>query len=87
MSKNDYSEHLEKLWEEFVKDERKKKYPNIMLIGISGAGKSSLVNNIFGIDIESVSNVTPETSGYTNFHDGHDYNRKINLITTTRIFR
>ena len=82
MAGNDLSERLQKLWEEYVAAEREKKYPNIMLLGISGAGKSSLVNTIFGIEVAKVSDTAPETEGYSNFYDGHDYNRKINLIDT-----
>ncbi len=53
-----------------------------MLLGISGAGKSSLVNCIFGANEAEISNVAPETVGYCNFHDGHLFGRKINLIDT-----
>ncbi len=82
MSSKDLTERLNQLWQEFVEAERKKKYPNIMLIGISGAGKSTLVNTIFGVDVAKVSHSKPETEGYTNLYDGHDFDRKINLIDT-----
>lgn len=80
--KNKFQEGLDKAWKDYLKAEREKKYPNIMLLGISGAGKSSLVNCVFGTDDAEVSNVAPETKGYCNFFDGHKYGRKINLIDT-----
>ena len=82
MKKATFQEGLDKAWQEYLKTEREKKYPNIMLLGISGAGKSSLVNIIFGTDEAETSNVEPETKGYCNFFDGHKYGRKINLIDT-----
>lgn len=82
MKKTTFQEGLDKAWQEYLKTEREKKYPNIMLLGISGAGKSSLVNIIFGTDEAETSNVEPETKGYCNFFDGHKYGRKINLIDT-----
>ena len=82
MKKTTFQENLEKAWQEYLKTERAKKYPTIMLLGISGAGKSSLVNCVFGIDVAETSNVTSETKGYCNFFDGHIYGRKINLIDT-----
>lgn len=80
--KNTLQETLDKEWQDYLREERKKKYPNIMLLGISGAGKSSLVNCIFGTDEAEISNVAPETVGYCNFYDGHQFGRKINLIDT-----
>ena len=80
--KNTLQETLDKAWQDYLREERKKKYPNIMLLGISGAGKSSLVNCIFGANEAEISNVAPETVGYCNFHDGHLFGRKINLIDT-----
>ena len=82
MKKNTFQEGLDKAWHDYLKAEREKKYPNIMLLGISGAGKSSLVNCVFGTDEAEISNVAPETKGYCNFFDGHKYGRKINLIDT-----
>ena len=82
MKNTTINEKLDELWQEYLKTERSKKYPNIMLLGISGAGKSSLVNCVFGTDEAETSNVAPETKGYCNFFDGHKYGRKINLIDT-----
>ena len=82
MKKASFQEGLDKAWQEYLKAERAKKYPNIMLLGISGAGKSSLVNCVFGTNEAETSNVAPETKGYCNFFDGHKYGRKINLIDT-----
>ncbi len=46
MKTKTFQEGLDKAWQEYVKTQREKKYPNIMLLGISGAGKSSLVNRV-----------------------------------------
>ena len=82
MKKTSFQEGLEKAWQEYLKAERAKKYPNIMLLGVNGGGKSSLVNCVFGIEIAKTSNVAPETKGYCDFFDGHKYGRKVNLIDT-----
>lgn len=79
---NKFQEGLNKAWKDYLQAQREKKYPNIMLLGISGAGKSSLVNYIFETDEAKTSNVAPETKGYCNFYDGHKYETKINLIDT-----
>lgn len=50
-----FEKGLKKAWEKYLKEERKKKYPNIMLLGISGASKSTLVNTVFGVDIAGTS--------------------------------
>ena len=53
-----------------------------MLLGISGAGKSSLINAIFKRDLAKVSNVKPETKGYGKIYYGKQYGLSVNLIDT-----
>lgn len=66
-------------WEKFKKENKNKVYPNILILGISGAGKSSLINTVFGQEIAAVSNVKPQTSGFK-LYKGKDYNLTVNLI-------
>lgn len=40
------------------------KSPNVLLLGQTGVGKSSLVNTIFGEDLATVSHTKPETRGF-----------------------
>ena len=81
VSSSAFEKGLKKAWEKYLSEGRKKKYPNIMLLGISGAGKSTLVNTVFGVDIAGISDVAPKTEG-CDFYDGHEYSRKVNLIDT-----
>ena len=67
-------EKFEKQLEEFKKSI---KSPNVLLLGQTGVGKSSLVNTIFGEDLAAVSHIKPETRGF------HVYNSPqipINII-------
>ena len=41
---SDFRKKVEEDWESYKKDKSKELYPNILLMGISGAGKSSLIN-------------------------------------------
>ena len=53
------------------------KSPNVLLLGQTGVGKSSLINTIFGEELAAVSNIKPETRGF------HVYNRldiPVNII-------
>ena len=53
------------------------KSPNVLLLGQTGVGKSSLVNTIFGEELAAVSHIKPETRG---FHVYNSSNIPINVI-------
>lgn len=58
-----------KFQEEFERLKESIKSPNILILGASGVGKSSLINTIFGKELAKVSNVKPETRGFHAFSD------------------
>jgi uncharacterized protein (DUF697 family)/GTP-binding protein EngB required for normal cell division len=61
-----------------LKDYKKSiKRPNILILGQTGVGKSSLINCIFGKELAAVSDVKPETRG---FHSYSDPNTPVNII-------
>lgn len=68
--KNQFDNELEALKESIER-------PNILVVGQTGVGKSSLINTIFGEDIAKVSNTKPETRG---FHKYESPNLPINII-------
>ena len=76
-----YEERINAEWEKYRAD-KGNMYPNIMLIGTSGAGKSSLINTVFGGNFASVSDVKPETEGYDTIYRGKDHGSTVNLIDT-----
>ena len=76
---SDFRKKVEEDWESYKKDKSKELYPNILLMGISGAGKSSLINKIFRVNLAKISNIRPETRGF-NFYNGKDYSMTVNLI-------
>lgn len=43
--------------------------PNVLILGQTGVGKSSLINCIFGKELAKVSDVKPETRGFHKFSD------------------
>lgn len=53
--------------------------PNVLILGGTGTGKSTLVNLIFGIDVATVSHDSPETKGFKRY-GGKDYNAPINIF-------
>lgn len=53
------------------------KSPNILLVGQTGVGKSSLINTIFGEEIAAVSNIKPQTRG---FYTYTNKNFPVNII-------
>ena len=58
------AEHFSSLFAECLRNVRK---PNILVAGITGAGKSSLVNSIFGAKLASVGDGLPVTQCYKRF--------------------
>jgi small GTP-binding protein len=58
----------EKFNSEYSKLEKEIDKPNILIIGGTGVGKSSLINKIFGEEISKVSNVKPETRGVNTYN-------------------
>lgn len=66
-------------WESYKQERKETFFPNILIAGVSGAGKSSLINTIFGEGNAKVSSVRPETQGFHVYY-GKDYGRTVNLI-------
>lgn len=74
-----YEEMFNKEWEKIKNEEH---LPNIMLLGESGCGKSSLINRIFTngeVEIAKVNDVKRGTEDFEP-HYGKDYNMGVNLI-------
>lgn len=67
----------EKFDEAYSELKKNIKSPNILLLGQTGVGKSSLINTIFGKEMAKVSNVKPETRG---FHIYSNASVPVNII-------
>lgn len=63
------SEMSDKFLNEFENFKKQTKRPNILLLGQTGVGKSSLVNSIFGGNLAKISDIKPETRGFHYFSD------------------
>lgn len=72
-----FQEEFEQKWNEY--QEKHKLYPNIMILGRTGVGKSSLINRIFGREIAPVSDVKPQTQEFDD-HYGDDHGLFVNFI-------
>jgi uncharacterized protein (DUF697 family)/GTP-binding protein EngB required for normal cell division len=57
----------EKFSQEYAKLEKEIERPNILIVGGTGVGKSSLINKIFGKEVSKVSNEKPETRGINTY--------------------
>lgn len=75
---NKYEEMIRKEWEKFSLEE--KLLPNIMLLGATGCGKSSLINTIFKKNnLAEVNDISRGTEGFKTYY-GKDYDIGVNLI-------
>lgn len=59
---SNYQDIVKAEWDKFSNQEH---YPNIMLIGCTGSGKSTLINTIFGKDVAIVSDAERGTTEFT----------------------
>ena len=75
--KLNFAEEFEKKWNEY--QEQHSILPNIMILGRTGVGKSSLINRIFGKTLAPVSDIEPETQEFNEYR-GDDYELAVNFI-------
>ena len=73
---SEYQEIVEKEWEKYSKAQH---LPNIMLLGCTGCGKSTLINTIFGKQVAKVSDTGRGTTEFQVYR-GEDNNSSVNLI-------
>lgn len=74
---NRYEQILRKDWEKFNKENQL--FPNILLLGATGCGKSSLINTIFHKQVAAVNDVSRGTEDFQTYW-GKDYDLGVNLI-------
>lgn len=74
---NKYEKMLNEEWQKL--HEESKPLPNIMLLGETGCGKSSLINRVFGKKMAKVSDVSRGTDGFKKY-EGKKYGIGANLI-------
>ena len=74
---NRYEQILRKDWEKFNKENQL--FPNILLLGATGCGKSSLINTIFHKQVAAVNDVSRGTEDFQTYR-GKDYDIGVNLI-------
>lgn len=79
---NIFESKINEAWENYRNEKANELYPNVMFLGVSGAGKSSLMNRIFGVEVAKVSNVKPETQGFDHIYMGKKYGMNVNIIDT-----
>lgn len=75
---NRYEEQIQDEWQQFFGKENKY-LPNIMLLGRTGCGKSSLINLVFRKNIAPVNDVARGTNGFE-IYKGAKYGMGVNLI-------
>jgi GTP-binding protein EngB required for normal cell division/uncharacterized protein (DUF697 family) len=61
------TEFKEKFEKEFEKQKRETQKPNLVVVGGTGVGKSSLINRIFGYDIAKTGDGRPITTGINKY--------------------
>ncbi len=83
--------------QEFEEYRRSIKKSNVLVLGQTGVGKSSLVNLVFGEDIAKISNVRPETRGFNQYEspvlpiniidsEGYELSNSQDFITNFKTF-
>lgn len=75
---NRYEEMVKEEWQKFTQGENKL-LPNIMLLGETGCGKSSLINLVFNKNLAPVNDVSRGTDGFKTYR-GEKYGIGVNLI-------
>jgi uncharacterized protein (DUF697 family)/GTP-binding protein EngB required for normal cell division len=73
---NKYEDIINDEWEKFKNEEH---FPNIMLLGETGCGKSSLINLVFGKEIAPVKDVYRGTERFEKYY-GAKHGISVNLI-------
>lgn len=73
-----FEEQVKQEWENFG-SKRENYFPNILILGRTGCGKSSLINTVFERYIAPVSDSTPETQDF-DIYLGKNYDNFVNLI-------
>ena len=74
---NRYEEMIQNEWEKF--SDKNKMLPNIMLLGATGCGKSSLINLVFQKRLAPVNDNSRGTEGFETYW-GKDHDMGVNLI-------
>ena len=74
---NRYEEEVKKEWEKFRRENRL--LPNIMLLGATGCGKSSLINRVFCKALAPVNDAARGTDGFE-IYWGREHGMGVNLI-------
>lgn len=74
---NTYEETIRSEWEKFSGEKRL--LPNIMLLGATGCGKSSLINLIFNKELAPVNDASRGTDGFETYW-GREHDMGVNLI-------
>ena len=72
----DYAQFVKDKWNEYRKGE---KYANVLLLGKTGVGKSSLINTVFGDNIAEVSDTKRGTNDFK-LYEGKRFGLTVNLI-------
>ena len=78
MSESKFERQFHEAWE---KEKESLESPNVLILGASGVGKSTLVNLVFGKDIAPVSDGGLETEGFRPYM-GNNYKVPINFFDT-----